>query len=163
MAEALVVRGLSKRFGGLRAVQDVSFTVQENETVALIGPNGAGKSTLGYTLAGREGYDVTDGVVTFLGEDLLALEPHERAARGLFLGFQYPVEIPGVSSMQFIRESLNAQKRARQEQELSGAEFIRLAKAEAAELGADRAEVVVGQLRQAGDEGVDATPGDDRS
>ena len=102
-----------------------------------MGPNGAGKSTLAYTLGGRPGYEVTGGSVSLDGQDLLAMEPHERAAAGLFLGFQYPVEIPGVSSMQFIRESLNAQRRARGEQELSGAEFIRLAKAEAAELGMD--------------------------
>jgi Fe-S cluster assembly ATP-binding protein len=102
-----------------------------------MGPNGAGKSTLAYVLGGRPGYEVTEGSATFLGRDLLAMEPHERAAAGLFLGFQYPVEIPGVSSMQFIRESLNAQRRARGEAELSGAEFIRLARAEATELGMD--------------------------
>jgi Fe-S cluster assembly ATP-binding protein len=102
-----------------------------------MGPNGAGKSTLAYVLGGRPGYEVTEGSATFMGEDLLAMEPHERAAAGLFLGFQYPVEIPGVSSMQFIRESLNAQRRARGEAELSGAEFIRLARAEATELGMD--------------------------
>jgi Fe-S cluster assembly ATP-binding protein len=115
----------------------LTLTVPAGEVHAIMGPNGAGKSTLAYVLGGRPGYEVTDGSVTLDGEDLLALEPHERAAAGLFLGFQYPVEIPGVSSMQFIRESLNAQRRARGEQELSGAEFIRLAKAESAELGID--------------------------
>ncbi|WP_205479651.1 Fe-S cluster assembly ATPase SufC [Sphingomonas arenae] len=115
----------------------LTLTVPAGEVHAIMGPNGAGKSTLAYVLGGRPGYEVTDGSVTFMGEDLLALEPHERAAAGLFLGFQYPVEIPGVSSMQFIRESLNAQRRARGEAELSGAEFIRLARAEAAELGMD--------------------------
>ena len=115
----------------------LTLTVPAGEVHAIMGPNGAGKSTLAYVLGGRPGYEVTQGSVTFMGEDLLAMEPHERAAAGLFLGFQYPVEIPGVSSLQFIRESLNAQKRARQEQELSGAEFIRLARAEAAELGMD--------------------------
>ena len=115
----------------------LTLTVPAGEVHAIMGPNGAGKSTLAYVLGGRPGYDVTDGSVTFMGEDLLAREPHERAAAGLFLGFQYPVEIPGVSSMQFIRESLNAQRRARGEAELSGAEFIRLARAEAAELGMD--------------------------
>ena len=92
-----------------------------------MGPNGAGKSTLAYVLGGRPGYEVTEGSVTFDGQDLLALEPHERAAAGLFLGFQYPVEIPGVSSLQFVRESLNTQRRARGEPDLRGAEFIKLA------------------------------------
>jgi len=115
----------------------LSLSVPAGEVHAIMGPNGAGKSTLAYVLGGRPGYEVTGGSVTFMGEDMLAMEPHERAAAGLFLGFQYPVEIPGVSSMQFIRESLNAQRRARGEAELSGAEFIRLARAEAAELGMD--------------------------
>lgn len=115
----------------------LSLTIPAGEVHAIMGPNGAGKSTLAYVLGGRPGYEVTGGTVTLDGQDLLAQEPHERAAAGLFLGFQYPVEIPGVSSMQFIRESLNAQRRARGEQELSGAEFIRLAKAEAGELGMD--------------------------
>lgn len=115
----------------------LTLTVPAGEVHAIMGPNGAGKSTLAYVLGGRPGYEVTGGSVSLDGQDLLAQEPHERAAAGLFLGFQYPVEIPGVSGMQFIRESLNAQRRARGEQELSGAEFIRLAKAEAAELGMD--------------------------
>ena len=115
----------------------LTLSVPAGEVHAIMGPNGAGKSTLAYVLGGRPGYEVTGGSVMLDDTDLLAQEPHERAAAGLFLGFQYPVEIPGVSSMQFIRESLNAQRRARGEQELSGAEFIRLAKAEAAELGMD--------------------------
>src|SRR6478609_4225386 len=115
----------------------LTLAVGAGEVHAIMGPNGAGKSTLAYVLGGRPGYEVTGGTVTLDGQDLLAQEPHERAAAGLFLGFQYPVEIPGVSSMQFIRESVNAQRRARGEAELSGAEFIRLAKAEAAELGMD--------------------------
>ncbi|MFC7536147.1 Fe-S cluster assembly ATPase SufC [Sphingomonas sp. GCM10030256] len=115
----------------------LSLTVPAGEVHAIMGPNGAGKSTLAYVLGGRPGYEVTEGSVTFMGEDLLAQEPHERAAAGLFLGFQYPVEIPGVSGMQFIRESLNAQRRARGDAELSGAEFIRLARVEATELGMD--------------------------
>ena len=115
----------------------LNLTVPAGEVHAIMGPNGAGKSTLAYVLGGRPGYEVTDGSVTFDGVDLLAMEPHERAAAGLFLGFQYPVEIPGVSSLQFVREALNAQRRARGEKELSGAEFIRLAKAEAAALGMD--------------------------
>ncbi len=115
----------------------LTLTVPTGEIHAIMGPNGAGKSTLAYVLGGRPGYEVTAGSVTLDGQDLLALEPHLRAAAGLFLGFQYPVEIPGVSYLQFLRESLNAQRRGRGETELSGAEFIRLAKAQAALLGMD--------------------------
>jgi Fe-S cluster assembly ATP-binding protein len=115
----------------------LTLTVPAGEVHAIMGPNGAGKSTLAYVLGGRPGYEVTGGSVSLDGQNLLAQEPHERAAAGLFLGFQYPVEIPGVSNVQFLRTALNAQRRARGEQELSGAEFIRLAKAESAELGMD--------------------------
>ena len=115
----------------------ISLTVPAGEVHAIMGPNGSGKSTLGYVLSGRPGYEVTDGSVTFAGQDLLALEPYERAATGLFLGFQYPVEIPGVSSLQFLRESLNSQRRSRGEPELSGGEFIKLAREQAGLLGMD--------------------------
>ena len=115
----------------------ISLSVPAGEVHAIMGPNGSGKSTLGYVLAGRPGYEVTDGSVTFAGQDLLALEPFERAAAGLFLGFQYPVEIPGVSSLQFLRESLNSQRRSRREPELSGGEFIKLAREQASLLGMD--------------------------
>jgi Fe-S cluster assembly ATP-binding protein len=115
----------------------ISLSVPAGEVHAIMGPNGSGKSTLGYVLAGRPGYEVTDGTVSFAGRDLLALEPFERAAAGLFLGFQYPVEIPGVSSLQFLRESLNSQRRSRGEADLSGAEFIKLAREEAGLLGMD--------------------------
>jgi len=109
----------------------VSLDVPAGEVHAIMGPNGSGKSTLAYVLAGRPGYDVTDGNVTFDGVDLLVLEPHERAAAGLFLGFQYPVEIPGISYLQFLRESLNAQRRSRGEAELSAGDFIKLAREQA--------------------------------
>ena len=115
----------------------VSLDVPAGEVHAIMGPNGSGKSTLAYVLAGRPGYEVSEGGAALDGRDLLVMEPHERAAAGLFLGFQYPVEIPGVSYLQFLRESLNAQKRARGEAELSGAEFIRLAREQAALLGMD--------------------------
>ena len=115
----------------------ISLSVPAGEVHAIMGPNGSGKSTLGYVLSGRPGYEVTGGSVTFAGQDLLALEPYERAAAGLFLGFQYPVEIPGVSSLQFLRESLNSQRRARGEPELSGGEFIKLAREQAGLLGMD--------------------------
>jgi Fe-S cluster assembly ATP-binding protein len=115
----------------------VSLQVPAGEVHAIMGPNGSGKSTLGYVLAGRPGYDVSEGSAKFDGEDLLSMEPHERAAAGLFLGFQYPVEIPGVSYLQFLRESLNSQRRSRGEPELSGGEFIKLAREQASLLGMD--------------------------
>ena len=115
----------------------LTLEVGAGEVHAIMGPNGAGKSTLAYTLGGRPGYEVTGGSVTFEGQDLLALEPHERAAAGLFLGFQYPVEIPGVSNVQFLREALNAQRKARGEEPLSGGEFLKLAREKAALLRMD--------------------------
>jgi len=115
----------------------VSLDVPAGEVHAIMGPNGSGKSTLAYVLAGRPGYEVTDGSAHFAGDDLLGMAPHERAAAGLFLGFQYPVEIPGVSYLQFLRESLNSQRRSRGEAELSGGEFIKLARSQAALLGMD--------------------------
>jgi len=118
-------------------LKGLSLTINPGEVHAIMGPNGAGKSTLGYTLGGRPGYEVTDGSVQFAGQDLLELEPHERAAAGLFLGFQYPVEIPGVSFVQFLRESLNAQRKSRGEEPLSGGEFLKLAREKAALLKMD--------------------------
>ncbi len=116
-------------------LKGLSLTINAGEVHAIMGPNGAGKSTLGYVLAGRPGYEVTDGSVVFDGIDLLDLEPHERAAAGLFLGFQYPVEIPGVSNVQFLRESLNAQRKERGEDPLSGGDFLKLARAQADAMG----------------------------
>ena len=133
----LKIENLHATVAGKPILNGLALTVPTGEIHAIMGPNGAGKSTLAYVLGGRPGYEVTEGSVTFEDRDLLAMEPHERAAAGLFLGFQYPVEIPGVSSLQFVREALNSQRRARGEKELSGAEFIRLAKAEAAALGMD--------------------------
>src|SRR5689334_7178302 len=109
----------------------VTLDVPAGEVHAIMGPNGSGKSTLAYVLAGRPGYEVSDGAATFDGRDLLAMAPHERAAAGLFLGFQYPVEIPGISYLQFLRESLNSQRRSRGEPELSGGDFIKLAREQA--------------------------------
>jgi Fe-S cluster assembly ATP-binding protein len=113
----------------------LTLEVKAGEVHAIMGPNGAGKSTLAYVLGGRPGYAVTDGSVTFDGKDLLAMEPDARAAAGLFLGFQYPVEIPGVSNVQFLRTALNAQRRARGEEEVSAGDFLRIAKTQAETLG----------------------------
>ena len=118
-------------------LKGLSLQINAGEVHAIMGPNGAGKSTLGYTLGGRPGYEVTGGEVRFAEQDLLAMEPHERAAAGLFLGFQYPVEIPGVSVVQFLRESLNAQRKGRGEEPLSGGEFLKLAREQAALLKMD--------------------------
>lgn len=118
-------------------LKGLSLTINPGEIHAIMGPNGAGKSTLGYTLGGRPGYEVTGGSATLDGADLLALEPHERAAAGLFLGFQYPVEIPGVSFVQFLRESANAQRKSRGQAPLSGGEFLKLAREKAALLKMD--------------------------
>src|SRR6185503_3009611 len=109
----------------------VSLDVPAGEVHAIMGPNGSGKSTLAYVLAGRPGYEVSEGSANFDGRDLLAMQPHERAASGLFLGFQYPVEIPGISYLQFLRESLNSQRRLRGEAELSAGDFIKLAREQA--------------------------------
>jgi Fe-S cluster assembly ATP-binding protein len=118
-------------------LKGLSLTINAGEIHAIMGPNGAGKSTLGYTLGGRPGYEVTGGSVSFAGQDLLDLEPHERAAAGLFLGFQYPVEIPGVSFVQFLREAANAQRKGRGEEPLSGGEFLKLAREKAGLLRMD--------------------------
>ena len=133
----LTIDQLTNEIDGKAILKGVSLQINAGEIHAIMGPNGAGKSTLAYTLGGRPGYEVTGGTATFDGADLFDLDPHERAAAGLFLGFQYPVEIPGVSNLQFLRESLNSQKRARGEAELNGGEFIRLAKEKAGLLDLD--------------------------
>jgi Fe-S cluster assembly ATP-binding protein len=133
----LQITNLHAEIDGKQILKGLSLSVNAGEVHAIMGPNGAGKSTLGYVLGGRPGYEVTGGDVSFNGEDLLALDPHERAAAGLFLGFQYPVEIPGVSNVQFLREALNAQRAGRDEPPLSGSDFLKLAKAQAAALGMD--------------------------
>ena len=122
---------------GKPILKGISLELNPGEIHAIMGPNGSGKSTLSYVLAGRPGYEVTEGSVTLDGEDLLELEPHERAAKGMFLGFQYPVEIPGVSNVQFLRTALNAQRKARGEAELSAGEFLRIAREQAGALGFD--------------------------
>ena len=131
----LKIENLHAEIDGKPILKGLTLEVNAGEVHAIMGPNGEGKSTLGYVLGGRPGYEVTEGSVTFDGVDLLELEPNERAAAGLFLGFQYPVEIPGVSNVQFLRESLNAQRGQRDEKPLSGGEFLKLARAQADGLG----------------------------
>ncbi|MGS4946993.1 Fe-S cluster assembly ATPase SufC [Meridianimarinicoccus sp. RP-17] len=117
----------------------VNLTVEAGAVHAIMGPNGSGKSTLSYVLSGRDGYAVTDGSATLEGEDILDMEPEERAAAGLFLAFQYPVEIPGVGNMTFLRTALNAQRKARGEDEISAGDFLKLVreKAKALKIDAD--------------------------
>ena len=112
----------------------LTLNVKPGEVHAIMGPNGSGKSTLSYVLSGREGYEVTDGSVTFKGEDLLEMAPDQRAAKGLFLAFQYPIEIPGVATMQFLKVALNSQRKARGEKELTTPEFMKLVKDRAQKL-----------------------------
>lgn len=133
----LQINNLHATVGGTEILKGLTLSLNPGEIHAIMGPNGAGKSTLSYVLGGRPGYEVTDGTVTFNGADLLALAPHERAAAGLFLGFQYPVEIPGVSNVQFLREALNAQRKARGEAPLSGGEFLKIARAQSQAMGMD--------------------------
>jgi Fe-S cluster assembly ATP-binding protein len=133
----LKIEDLHATVDGKAILNGISLALNPGEIHAIMGPNGSGKSTLAYVLAGRPGYEVTEGTVTLDGKDLLAMDPHERAAQGMFLGFQYPVEIPGVSNVQFLRTALNAQRRARGEQELSAGEFLKLARAQADALGLD--------------------------
>jgi Fe-S cluster assembly ATP-binding protein len=127
-APLLSVKGLRARVGDNEILKGVDLELRPGEVHAIMGPNGSGKSTLAGVLAGREAFQVTGGSATFDGKDLLALAPEDRAAAGLFLGFQYPVEIPGVGNLYFLRTALNALRRARGEEELDAIDFLELAK-----------------------------------
>ncbi|QUL37232.1 Fe-S cluster assembly ATPase SufC [Erythrobacter sp. JK5] len=133
----LRIDNLRAEIDGKEILRGLTLEVAAGEIHAIMGPNGAGKSTLAHVLGGKPGYEVTEGTVTFRGQDLFDLDPHERAGAGLFLGFQYPVEIPGVSNVQFLREALNAQRKYRGEEPLSGGEFLKLARDKAALLKMD--------------------------
>jgi Fe-S cluster assembly ATP-binding protein len=130
----LEIKNLHAEINGKPILRGLDLTVPKGEVHAIMGPNGSGKSTLSYVLIGKEDYDVTGGSATWNGEDLLALGPDERAHRGVFLAYQYPVEIPGVASMTFLRTALNAVRKARGEAELSTPEFIKLVRAKAESL-----------------------------
>ena len=122
---------------GKPILKGVDLEVDAGSVHAIMGPNGSGKSTLSYVLSGRDGYEVTDGSATLDGADILEMEPEERAAAGLFLAFQYPVEIPGVGNMTFLRTAVNAQRKARGEEEMSSADFLKAIRARAKELDID--------------------------
>jgi Fe-S cluster assembly ATP-binding protein len=140
----LEIRNLTARIGDKQILNGISLTVQDGEVAAIMGPNGSGKSTLSYVISGREGYEVTGGEVLLNGENILELEAHERAARGIFLAFQYPLEIPGVTTMTFLKAAMNAQRKQRGEAELSTPDFMKRVRTAADKLG-----VVQDMLRRA--------------
>lgn len=122
----LEIRNLHASVGGTEILKGLNLTMKPGEVHAIMGPNGAGKSTLAYVLAGRAGYDITEGSISFCGQDLCELSVDERAAAGVFLAFQYPLEIPGVPTMTFLRTAVNAQRKARGEKEMDAPSFLRL-------------------------------------
>jgi Fe-S cluster assembly ATP-binding protein len=134
----LEIKNLHAEVDGRKILQGLDLTVEKGSVHAIMGPNGSGKSTLAHVLAGKDGYEVTQGQVLLDGEDLLAIEPDERAARGLFLAFQYPLEIPGVATMTFLRTAINAQRKKRGEPELLVPDFVKRVREAAKRLGIDQ-------------------------
>jgi Fe-S cluster assembly ATP-binding protein len=134
----LEIKNLQVTVDGREILKGLDLTVNKGEVHAIMGPNGSGKSTLAHVLAGKDQYEVTGGSVSFDGIDLLAMAPDERAARGIFLAFQYPLEIPGVTTMNFLRTALNAQRKTRGEPELTAPEFIKRVRDAAGKLGVDQ-------------------------
>ncbi len=132
----LEIKNLHARIAedGTEIIRGLNLTVKAGEVAAIMGPNGSGKSTLSYILSGREDYEVTEGDILYNGESILELDPSERAAKGIFLAFQYPVEIPGVATMQFLKVAMNEQRKARGEAELTTPDFMRLVKDASAKL-----------------------------
>ena len=131
----LEIKDLHVEVDGKEIIRGLSLAVGKGEVHAIMGPNGSGKSTLAYVLAGRDGYEVTGGSVTLDGQDILAMEPEERAAAGMFLAMQYPVEVPGVANMYFLRQALNAVRKARGEPEVSAAAFMKTMREKAKVVG----------------------------
>jgi Fe-S cluster assembly ATP-binding protein len=137
MTALLEIRNLHAEVAGRKILNGLDLTVNKGEVHAIMGPNGAGKSTLSYLLAGKPGYEVTEGRALFNGLDMFAMAPDERAAKGLFLAFQYPLEIPGVATLTFLRTALNAQRRKRGEEELSSPDLIKRVREIAKDLDID--------------------------
>ena len=137
MTALLEVKGLKVQVEDNEILHGLDLTVNEGEIHAIMGPNGSGKSTLSHVIAGKPGYDVTAGQILFKGEDLLEMEPDERAAKGVFLAFQYPMEIPGVAGLTFLRTALNALRKKRDQAELTTPEFMKLVRDRAAKLNID--------------------------
>jgi Fe-S cluster assembly ATP-binding protein len=131
----LEIRNLHAEIDGKKIINGLSLTVNDGEIAAIMGPNGSGKSTLSYVIAGREGYEVTDGEILLNGANLLEMDASVRAAKGVFLAFQYPLEIPGVTTMTFLKASMNAQRKARGEAEFSTPDFMKRVRAGAEKLG----------------------------
>ncbi len=131
----LKITNLTAEIDGKQILNGLDLTIEDGKVHAIMGPNGAGKSTLSYVLAGREGYTVTGGTATLNGQDILAMDAHERAAAGLFLAFQYPVEIPGVQMTNFLKTAVNAQRKQRGEGEMDALDFLKLLKSKQKELG----------------------------
>jgi len=134
----LVIRDLHVEVDGKQVLKGLDLTVERGQVAAIMGPNGSGKSTLAYVLAGKASYEVTGGQVLFDGQDIIGMQPDERAAKGLFLAFQYPMEVPGVATMTFLRTAVNAQRKTRGEAELSTPEFMKRVRETASHLGIDQ-------------------------